>query len=117
MCDVLEHLKEPVEQLARVREFLSDDGLLYIQVPNLLGFKLPMGHGYGLPHHLWQFSAGTLKETLRLAGLKPIGLYTGVMGVIGSYENGGPGIFEKLTWAIAGGLKIGNRLQIVVGKA
>lgn len=117
MCDVLEHFLEPVEQLIKLRDMLSDDGVLYIQVPNLIGFKLRNGQGYHLPYHIWQFSLRSMKNLLNKSGFEILDNYCGVMGVIGVYENGGPGLTDKIRWKLSASLKVGNRLQVVAKKS
>ncbi|MCP4987309.1 MAG: class I SAM-dependent methyltransferase [Colwellia sp.] len=117
MCDVLEHFIEPVEQLKRLSDMLSDNGVLYIQVPNLLGFKLRNGQGYHLPYHVWQFSLRSIKNLLSKCGFEILDNYCGVMGVIGVYEKGGPGWIDKIRWKLSSSLKVGNRLQVVAKKS
>ena len=116
MCDILEHLQEPNSQLKKIYQALSGDGVVFIQVPNLLGFKLPPFHGFGLPYHFWQFDISTLGLLLRKNGFKVLEWWTGVMGVIGVYESGGPTFLDSLTWKLARQLKIGNRLMVAAKK-
>lgn len=116
MVDVLEHFPEPIEMLEKAYSMLSKNGKLYIQVPNVIGFKIPYKHGYGLPYHLWQYELNTLKPILAKAGFKVDSYTTGVQGVIGHYEKGGPTLLTKLMWNIAREFKIGNRLQLVASK-
>lgn len=116
LCDILEHLVSPNQQLKKIRDMLSKDGLIYIQVPNVLGFKLPPGHGHGLPHHLWQFSYRSLKRLLEKNGFKVLNHWTGASSVIGIYEKGGPSFRMKVYWKLARALKLGNRLQVLAKK-
>jgi len=51
MFDVIEHLENPNKGLSKCKNLLKEGGLLYLQVPNLIGFKIPLNHGYGLPYH------------------------------------------------------------------
>ena len=113
MCDVLEHVKEPLVVLESCRELLTEEGVLFVQVPNLTGFRVPMDHSWGLPHHVWQFSPGSLRKMLLKSGFQVSAWHTGVLGVIGSYERGGPFWWEKLMWGAARYFKLGNRLQMV----
>ena len=117
ICDLLEHLPEPNSQLLKIRAALSSSGVLFIQVPNLLGLKLPPFHGFGLPYHIWQFSIPTLKKLLQKNGFTVLRCWTGVMGVVGVYESGGPGIMDTFTWEVARRLKLGNRLMVLAKKA
>lgn len=116
MCDVLEHLENPNRELKKVWSILKRNGILYVQVPNLLGIKIPFGHGYGLPHHVWQFNVKTVKALLMKNGFEVLNYYTGTMGVIGVYEKGGPSLMDRIQWEMASTFKIGNRLQIVARK-
>lgn len=113
MCDVLEHLIDPNSALEKIKMGLVKEGVLFLQVPNVLGFKLPLSHGYGLPFHLWQFNKHTLEKLLRKNGFRLLDCWTGVMGVIGIYENGGPSILDRLTWFFARRFGLGNRLMLI----
>lgn len=113
MADVLEHLPDAKEVLTLCRQLLAPDGVLFIQVPNVLGFKLPWGHSWGLPHHIWQFSRSSLRQLLNAAGFQIASMQTGIMGVIGVYERGGPSWSDQINWSLARTLGIGNRLAVV----
>lgn len=114
MFDVLEHLEEPKEMLQKIKQNMLPDSLLYIQVPNVIGFKFPYNHSLGLPYHLWQFCPKTLKKLLHESGFEVLDYWTGIQGVIGHYERGGPSFITKLCWNLANKFKIGNRIQIIV---
>ncbi len=116
MCDVLEHLPRPDLALARCHELLAPGGILFVQVPNLVGFRLPAGHSWGLPHHLWQFGPNSLFHLTEDQGFERVAWHTGVMGVIGAYERGGPTLSERVTWSLARRLRIGNRLMLIARK-
>lgn len=116
MCDVLEHIQKPEEILKDCYNLLNSNGTIFIQVPNVLGFKLPPSHSWGLPHHLWQFSPKTLSTLLKTCGFTPLNYFTGVMGVIGIHESGGPSLIDKAMWFAARKFKIGNRLMIIARK-
>ncbi len=116
MFDVLEHLESPIEALSSIKEKLNDDGILYIQVPNVIGLRFPYGHGLGLPHHIWQFNPKSLIRLLEKSDFEVLSYWTGIQGVIGEYEKGGPSLMLKLKWKIANKLKIGNRVQVIAKK-
>lgn len=116
ICDILEHLKEPNSQLKKMAGALTAGGVLFIQVPNLLGFKLPPFHGFGLPYHYWQFTISTLRKLLEKNGLFCAKWWTGVMGVVGVYECGGPSILDRTVWQTAKYFKVGNRLMVAAIK-
>lgn len=49
LCHVLEHFMDPLEALRQLRGYLAEDGLIYIEVPNILNFsigQLQMAHTY-----------------------------------------------------------------------
>lgn len=116
LCDVLEHVENPLKMLETCYNLLNPDGILYVQVPNLLGFKLPFGHSWGLPHHLWQFGRKSLELLLHEAAFTNVSHRTGVLGVIGVYESGGPTLRNRLEWWFANFLGCGNRLQTLAIK-
>ena len=117
MFDVLEHFLEPKEMLKKAHSLLNDDGLIYIQVPNVLGIKYPFGHSLGLPHHLWQFNRKSLTTLLSSSGFTPLKDWTGTQGIIGAYENGGPSLITQFKWKLANFCKRGNRIQIIARKS
>ena len=116
ICDVLEHVEDPFEVLKKCHQLLLPNGLIYIQVPNVLGFKIPFGDDLGLPHHLWQFSPKPLIKLSENTGFELLNYWTGIQGVIRYYENGGPYFYHKIFWALAKKFKIGNRLQVLLKK-
>ena len=116
MCDILEHLFEPNKQLEKIRNNLQRGGIIFIQVPNLLGFKIPLRHSFSLPYHLWQFSLETISLLLKKNGFKIAGYWTGVMGIIGEYEKGWPRLFQRALWKSASLLRLGNRLKVIAKK-
>lgn len=113
MCDVLEHLEQPLDVVRRCRDMLAADGLFFVQVPNLVGFRLPPGHGWGLPHHIWQFSPPCLARLLEQGGFRVEAWYTGVLGVVGVHEHGGPTLAQRAMWWAARRFRLGNRLMMV----
>lgn len=114
MFDVLEHFARPVEMLEKVKSLLNEDGLLYIQVPNVIGFKIPFNHGLGLPYHLWQFDRKSLFHLLNRCGFEILEDWTGVQGIIGAHERDEVNFLTKLKWNLANKFKIGNRIQVLV---
>ena len=113
MFDVLEHFINPKQMLEKAKGLLRPGGLIYIQVPNVLGLKYPLNHSLGLPHHIWQFNPKSLRNLLISAGFEPLQYWTGIQGVIGEYENGRVTVFKKSMWTLANFLKRGNRIQFI----
>lgn len=62
---VLEHLNAPVDALARMREWLAPDGVLYLEVPNMQGYQLKGFERFHFAHVL-----GFSRDTLMLAAEK-----------------------------------------------
>jgi 2-polyprenyl-3-methyl-5-hydroxy-6-metoxy-1,4-benzoquinol methylase len=113
MFDVLEHLERPDQILFKLKSMLKPNGLIYIQVPNVIGLKYPYGHSLGLPYHIWQFDPKSLKSLCTQNALKPLEYWTGIQGVIGAYERNEVDFIKKALWDIANFLKIGNRVQLI----
>ena len=78
---VLEHLQNPLIELARCRELLNPGGLVFVGVPNLagvspriknlqskLGLKKKQWRHYAAMHHLYFFTPETLKAVVERAG-------------------------------------------------
>jgi SAM-dependent methyltransferase len=78
--DVLEHLYEPLQIIAKVREWLKPSGIFYVQVPNVDGAEARVfgsyWHGLELPRHLFHYSPASLTFLARSAGLKKVSLET-----------------------------------------
>jgi 2-polyprenyl-3-methyl-5-hydroxy-6-metoxy-1,4-benzoquinol methylase len=78
--DVLEHLRDPVATLARLRPFLRADGRLVLSTPNVanwaMRFSLLAGRwrytdrGILDRSHTYLFTRRTLRETLEAAGYR-----------------------------------------------
>ncbi|MBF0397328.1 MAG: class I SAM-dependent methyltransferase, partial [Desulfobacterales bacterium] len=116
MADVLEHVWDPVAALINIRSILEPKGFLVVQVPNLLGIKVPPGHSWGVPHHLWQFNQKTLTRIIVENGFEVISSSTGVLGIIGMYEKGFLSFKEQLYIWLAKKFHIGNRLMLICKK-
>lgn len=76
---VLEHLIDPRAALRRVACWLHDDGLLYLEVPNLLDTAQSPRSRYHRAH-LHHFSAPTLTMVLAQAGFSVARLWTSADG-------------------------------------
>lgn len=67
---VLEHLNDPVAALSRLNGWLADDGILYVEVPNIIDYARTKSRGnmfhYG---HISNFSPWTLRACAGRAGL------------------------------------------------
>ena len=116
LVDVLEHFDSPYLTLRKVHKLLYSKGIIFIQVPDVLGFKIPLMHNLGLPFHLWQFNKKSMTNLLNKSGFELLEYWTGVQGVVGKYESGGPSLIDKAKWSIARKIKRGNRLQIIARK-
>jgi len=70
LCHVLEHVNQPVNFLRNlVSCHLADDGLIFIEVPNVRGgFAMEIAHPFC-------FSQKTLQDTCALAGLEILRIY------------------------------------------
>lgn len=74
--NVIEHVYEPKEVLAKVAEWLKPGGVFYTMMPNIdsAGARMFRSYWYALelPRHLYHFSPNTLKSVARSAGLKEV---------------------------------------------
>ncbi len=68
---VLEHFIHPTAILTTIATYLHEDGVIYIEVPNVIDFKKPVGQFFDMLHPI-NFSPATLFWTLHYAGFKPI---------------------------------------------
>lgn len=78
--DVLEHLYEPLQIMAKVREWLKPGGIFYVQVPNIDSAEARVfgtyWHGLELPRHLFHYSPASLKFLAESVGLPEVSLET-----------------------------------------
>ena len=78
MFHVLEHLKNPVEELKKLKEFLSDDGYILIEVPNSKDALLSLYKSKSFSDfvfwscHLFVYNILTLKDIAQKAGFEVI---------------------------------------------
>jgi len=71
---VLEHMRDPIEKLGVIRNLLSDDGVLHVEVPDVRAYFRSKSPGrifhYG---HIYNFSHETLVMTAAHAGFNKVG--------------------------------------------
>lgn len=86
--DVLEHLYEPREVMARVGEWLKPGGIFYVLVPNVDSAESRVfgsyWHGLELPRHLFHYTPASLKFLAKSAGLQELSLETGKNPAVGT---------------------------------
>lgn len=70
--DVIEHIKEPVEELEKVRKILKPGGLVFLVTPDIGGWWKrilgPLWYHYKPEEHIMYFSQESLKKALQKAG-------------------------------------------------
>lgn len=77
MSQILEHLRDPVNVLERLRSKLTSNGLLLVETPNRggLDYALFRGRywgGYHLPRHLHLFTKDSLAQTAKRTGYRVV---------------------------------------------
>jgi len=92
--DVLEHLYEPRQVLAKVGEWLKPGGIFYVLVPNIDSAEGRVFGSYWagleLPRHLFHYSPPSLKFLAEAAGLSVVSLET--------HRNAGVGTCLRYVW-------------------
>lgn len=68
---VFEHFGEPLAKLEELKSLLAPEGVLYIEVPNVIDFKKPISQFFDLLH-LYNYSPATLWKMLKAGGYKII---------------------------------------------
>jgi 2-polyprenyl-3-methyl-5-hydroxy-6-metoxy-1,4-benzoquinol methylase len=71
MRHVLEHFMNPIEALVRIREWLTEEGMLYVAVPNMLLPGHVLTRNWFRLVHTYYFSPATLRATAAKAALQP----------------------------------------------
>lgn len=69
MLHVLEHIPNPIAALSKAYDWLKDDGVLYIEVPNMQSYELKGFEHFHFAHVLG-FSRDNLIYALRLSGFR-----------------------------------------------
>jgi len=73
----LEHFDDAKQNLELLRNIISEDGILWIDVPNLEGIKDPMGvEEFFLDKHTFHFEPNTLENMLKSVGFRIIENYS-----------------------------------------
>jgi len=74
LAEVLEHLCDPLSALRQVRNALSDDGLLFCEVPDATGFAACLDAPFQQfsIEHINYFSPASLDNLLRAGGFVPV---------------------------------------------
>jgi len=73
--NVLEHILNPIEELEKLRNFLSKDTLLYIDVPSILSIHVSYEQNflyYLTNAHTYHFTKTSLQNVTKKAGFKTI---------------------------------------------
>lgn len=81
LISVLEHLPDAVGALESVRGYLKNDGLVFLEVPNVLEPTIDLS-GYFSIEHIVHFSPGSMAGLLRQAGWRYVHVDTGHRGCI-----------------------------------
>ena len=72
MCQVLEHVYHPVNSLKIIHSILSDNGILYLSIPNIGSYEARLfgkyWRGLDLPRHITHFSPVTISRLLNDSG-------------------------------------------------
>jgi len=78
--DVLEHVYEPREVMAKVQEWLKPGGIFYVLVPNIDSAESRVfgsyWYGLELPRHISHFSPASLRTIGKSAGLEEVRIET-----------------------------------------
>ena len=74
--DVLEHVYDPVKELADARRLLNSGGLVVVKVPNIEALQARVfgrwWYCLDVPRHLNHFSPATLRRALEMAGFEVV---------------------------------------------
>ncbi|MFH1282276.1 MAG: glycosyltransferase [bacterium] len=121
---VLEHLRNPLELLVKARERLADDGLLFIEVPNirfLLEILRPakLRSNSEVSEHFYYFSHKTMKRLLSLAGFEVKAIVLGKAAFIRTcYKEKVIKLLSFFGWWIykLTSINLGNSIRVVASK-
>jgi len=102
MRHVLEHFLNPVEALGKVHNSLSENGIVYIAVPDMMHPVRSLIHYWFRGVHVFYYSASTLTQVAATANLTPI--------TIKSENSELFGIFKKSQSSNINAININNTL-------
>jgi SAM-dependent methyltransferase len=121
---VLEHIHDPIAELADVRRVLADDGLLLIEVPNYAGLRYrngrvrtamrlcrPFWERVNVPEHVFYFTPKTLRALLAKAGFCPLWWTTYGRTRLASSP------LRRLYERVRDRLRVGNKIRLIARKA
>ena len=78
LCEVIEHLPDPLEQLRALQQYLRPGGVLMLSTPNTghwQAIQEPLQwSSYRPPSHLWFFTHDTLSRVLKDAGFDRVAI-------------------------------------------
>ena len=120
ILNVLEHIKDDVQTLARLREILEPDGRVVIISPILMALFSPMDRILG---HFRRYERGELEAKIAEAGFTVEHVsYLNVLGMIGWYANfqilrrrAVPGFQSRLNDWLVPILRLEDRLRLRIG--
>lgn len=117
-CDVLDHIEDPNQYLEDIKSKLAKDGLLYLQVPDVLDVPLERSKLFkdgplNLPQHIWHFNLSSISALLEKHGFFVREWWSGIMDVVKTYEAGGPDKETVALWSQAIKEKRGNRISLI----
>lgn len=114
MWHVLEHVHDLNETLARMRSLLTNNGTIFIAVPNHESYDARyyknFWAGYDVPRHLWHFSKDNIKtlltrHNLKLQAIQPMTFDAYYVSLLSEgYKNPGKGTLAKSVSAFTRGL-------------
>lgn len=124
---VLEHILAPKPFLCVVRQILSEDGVLHLDVPNHDGLSsrlrrlYPRKGEWGFlqpPHHQIAYTAKTLAALLNITGFRPLWIRSkGNFDKVWGQLTVGPSVVGRLGLRVAGMIGMGSLLVTLARKA
>jgi len=69
--NVLEHMLNPLKVMKKISNSLTDDGLVYISVPNMSNLDFPLNISFEI-QHTYYFTKKTMEDLLIKSGLTPV---------------------------------------------
>ncbi|MEJ7679843.1 MAG: class I SAM-dependent methyltransferase [Segetibacter sp.] len=100
---VLEHVNDPGEFLSQLRSLLTNNGVVYIEVPLEIWRGIPINSDPVT--HINFFTVNSLKNALLLNGLQPLS----IKGKFSPYD----GKYKRVAWAVASAAEIEPSLSSV----
>lgn len=86
LSHVLEHMSEPKKEIDKIKDFLSEDGIIYIEIPSIHSIK-NLNYNYNIKNffhiaHFLHFSRKTFINFMKINNLKTVKINDDIQSIV-----------------------------------